>query len=107
MKSRIVKQGEEAPNPNQTPEMAEVAAKANAVVKSRIRKQGKALAGMPSSSAVKKGEAGLYEVIHGRINFGYDPTTGESEIALPGAIVELTSEEAARMLDENTVKKAS
>lgn len=74
--------------------------------KSRIRKQGKPLAGLPSISSGKRGEAGLYEVIHGRINFGYDAASGEAEVALPGAVVELSAEEAARMLDEGIIKKA-
>lgn len=85
---------------------AKVEASASQVgLASRIKKQGKRVEGMPAISR-PVGEAGLYEVIHGRINFGYD-AHGDAVIAEKGAVVELTPEEAGRMLREGTVKKAS
>lgn len=73
-------------------------------LKSRVKKAGKKM----NSSAIPsfaKGEAGLYEVVHGRILLGYED--GEPVYVNEGGQVELSADEAGRMLAEKTVKKVA
>lgn len=65
----------------------------------KIKKQGTPPKGAIESK-VPVGTPGVYEVLHGKICFGHDPETGESIYAYQGAHVELSAEEAGRMLHE-------
>jgi hypothetical protein len=72
-----------------------------ASLRSRIRQNGPDPKGLPSPKPVL-GKPGLYRVTRGRVCMGH--ADGETVYANEGATIELTAEEAGRMLADQTVE---
>jgi hypothetical protein len=89
---------------------AAIAPAVAATLASKILKQGKPAAHLPSTEKVL-GKPGRYRVKHGSVTVGYDvgtadrPGTGERTTAWAGAHISLTAEEAGPLLAADTVER--
>ena len=75
-----------------------------ATLASKIIKQGKPAAHVPSSTPVL-GKPGKHRVVHGSVTLGYDAGSGERIVAHAGAVIDLTAEEAGPLVASETVKR--
>lgn len=97
-RQRIVKEEGEA-------DMSATEEKMKNRLAARIRKNGDSLKEKIGKPSYPKEPGGLYQVIFGTVHLGYED--GEAVVVNTGGQLELTSEEASRMVFEGTVKKVA